>query len=62
MALRLGRVIYWLCTAIAAVFVAGLWTVLLFIRGDQEVGYALAASAVAAWLFGRASRYVLSGE
>lgn len=60
--IRLGHVIYWLGLGIAVLCAAGVWAVVFFTHNDREVGFAFAAAAALSWLFGRASRYVLSGD
>jgi magnesium-transporting ATPase (P-type) len=69
MVARLGNVIYWLFSGLAAICLAvsllafGIW-----VTGNSHdpassifSGVAMAIAAVACWLVGRMSRYVLAG-
>lgn len=64
MLVRLSNVIYWLCTAIAV----GLPTSVMYTARDftgpnwrVPVGTAFGI-AIAVWLFGRATRYIVTGK
>lgn len=67
MAARLGRVIYWAGCAVAAIGV--LLAAVVFLSWEMSppahaINWMLlyVGVAAAAWLFGRAARYVLAGE
>lgn len=70
MAARLGRVIYWTCTVVAALILIVAALIATFaIHPEIESapqGYLLmglwAVGGVVVWLLGRAARYVLAGE
>jgi len=62
---RLGNVLYWLCTGVAALF--ALVSVYSALFGQVENGGwwllgALAVLAIVVWLIGRAARYILAGK
>lgn len=66
---RLGFVLNWVGLGIAAICAAGAITIVgvgIFDRGDPSgvtfASASLAAVGVAAWLAGRAMKYILSGQ
>jgi hypothetical protein len=63
MAARLGNVLYWLGCGVA-VNCALLVLIVYLGPGEEAVFFGLvyAACGIGAWLFGRACRYVLSGN
>ena len=65
MAARIGNVIYWFCSAVAALCFAIAFSVWLVNFREMPEGYLLlAVSFVVAfciWLVGKAFRYVLAG-
>jgi len=59
MIVRLGNVIYWGCSGVAAILVvASAWSAS---TGQQGTLIVAGGAAALFWLFGRASRYVLAG-
>lgn len=68
MAARLGNVVYWMCSGLAALIILLLAYVVMSYgiggaRGDASFVQGLMfVVAVAIWLFGRAVRYVLGGK
>jgi hypothetical protein len=64
MAARLGQVIYWACTIIAALILVGVAFVFWRATKLDAVMFVLVfgiLSAVVVWLIGRAAKYVLAG-
>ena len=67
MAARLGKVIYWVCTAIAAVLVAFPilamsynWIARASLQPYVMLGF-FALAGIVIWLIGRAAKYILAG-
>jgi hypothetical protein len=70
MLVRLGNVLYWLCTGVAAVFVLGGAVLALtslhsadrLAEEELTVAAVFAAVAITVWLIGRAARYFMAGK
>jgi hypothetical protein len=65
MAERIGNIVYWFCSIVAAISLAiGISVWFLNFREGTEAYSILAVSSMVAflvWIFGRAIRYVLAG-
>ncbi len=63
---RLGNVIYWLFTGVAALFVLGGAYIAVFGLGQvKDEWWPLAVGAgfaIVSWLIGRAARFILAGK
>lgn len=62
MAARLGNVLYWLGSGIAAIlFVLSAYMAIELNWNDKPTALGFLIAAVASWLLGRALRYILAG-